>query len=183
MSYPTPPGHPYPSSGSGPLKVILILVGLGAAVVLLVGGCAAMVLFSGESADESLSLVESAPLPDGAVEYDRTVRDGTFEIGPEVRIAWHLGDDAPFEETCVSVLTALRADGWELSTREEYAPDSEPLPDDVSPLCAAAATDSLLVDATPADSDADSDEITMTVLVRPADEPGGTDLAYSADGT
>ena len=174
----TTPAAPGPPRGRRYPTAVIVAVCVLAPVLLIglvVGGTyTVMALWKGESADSSVALIDSAPVPEGAVLDERTSSDGDIEIGPRARVAYHLGDTRSVAENCGLVVDLLRADGWSVRT---YGQDSRPLPDDVTPVCATA-DEALVLTASRAGS-----EVSIGVVIRPASGAPGTDLAYSADGS
>jgi len=115
------------------------------------------------SAAPLVDRVESAPLPDGAVEMSREVTDGSFDMGPSAELEYSL--DSPLKAVCPELLSLYLADGY---TMEEYV--SKAAITDPDTWCAQQI------------SVATSDDSLYTLVLIVVVFPPGVDTGYSVDG-
>lgn len=136
-------------------------------------------LFVRESADAYVLAVESAPVPDGADRVERTVREGTFEQGPEARVSYHLPAGRTPVEACVWIVEELRSTGW---TLERWGTAPGPDPNDAEAFC-----EQLAVPESPGaptavilNASRDASEPIVAVLSLASQAPGGVVLSYTS---
>lgn len=135
---------------------------------------------SGESADASVRAIESAPVPAGAERVERTVREGTFEQGPEARVAYDLPAGRTPAQACASLIEELRATGW---TLERWGTAPGPNPNDAETFCAeldipetSDAHTTVILDASH-----EASKPIVAVLSLSSEAPGGVVLAYTSN--